>query len=207
MNKEKNNTFFLLVFFLSSIFLSLKPALSEKRYQSRNIIGQHGILEMPVAGSINDGEIGFTVSTVGAINQNVLSFQALPRVYGALSYTGVGNTSSSYYENSGYSYWDRGFDLRIDILDESKFLVEFTDAVVKNWKGLKLKYLEDMILVDITNQDPEVQMPFTQDNAKLLVENSQEFDNWLNEVVFDLENFRSKPKGKTTQKVKDVPGQ
>lgn len=121
MNKEKNNTFFLLVFFLSSIFLSLKPALSEKRYQSRNIIGQHGILEMPVAGSINDGEIGFTVSTVGAINQNVLSFQALPRVYGALRYTGVGNTSSSYYENSGYSYWDRGFDLRIDILDESKF--------------------------------------------------------------------------------------
>ena len=25
---------------------------------------------------------------------------------------------------------------------------------------------------------------------KVLVENSAEFDNWLNEVVFDLENFR-----------------
>ena len=103
--------------------------------------------------------------------------------------------------------FDRKLRVFNEELDESKFLVEFTDAVVKNWKGLKLKYLEDMILVDITNQDPEVEMPFTQDNAKLLVENSQEFDNWLNEVVFDLENFRSKPKGKTTQKVKDVPGQ
>ena len=103
--------------------------------------------------------------------------------------------------------FDRKLRVFNEELDESKFLVEFTDAVVKNWKGLKLNYLEDMILVDITNQDPEVEMPFTQDNAKLLVENSQEFDNWLNEVVFDLENFRSKPKGKTTQKVKDVPGQ
>ena len=103
--------------------------------------------------------------------------------------------------------FDRKLRVFNEELDESKFLVEFTDAVVKNWKGLKLKYLEDMILVDITNQDPEVEMPFTQDKAKLLVENSQEFDNWLNEVVFDLENFRSKPKGKTTQKVKDVPGQ
>jgi hypothetical protein len=103
--------------------------------------------------------------------------------------------------------FDRKLRVFNEELDESKFLVEFTDAVVKNWKGLKLKYLEDMILVDISNQDPEVEMPFTQDNAKLLVENSQEFDNWLNEVVFELENFRSKSKGTTTQKVKDVPGQ
>ena len=91
-------------------------------------------------------------------------------------------------------------------LDEQKFLAEFTEAVIKNWKGLKLKYLEDMILVDISNQDPEVEMPFTQDNAKLLVENSSEFDNWLNEVVFDLENFRSKTKGTPTPKASNVSG-
>ncbi len=103
--------------------------------------------------------------------------------------------------------FDRKLRVFNEELDENKFLVEFTDAVVKNWKGLKLKYLEDMILVDISKQDPEVEMPFSQDNAKLLVENSQEFDNWLNEVVFDLENFRSKPEGTTTKKVKDVPGQ
>ena len=32
-------------------------------------------------------------------------------------------------------------------LDEGKFLSEFTKAVVKGWKGLKLKYLEDILLV------------------------------------------------------------
>ena len=103
--------------------------------------------------------------------------------------------------------FDRKLRVFNEELDENKFLVEFSEAVVKNWKGLKLKYLEEMILVDISQQDPEVEMPFSQDNAKLLVENSQEFDNWLNEEVFDLENFRSKTKGSPTQKVKDVSGQ
>ena len=90
--------------------------------------------------------------------------------------------------------FDRKLRIFNEELDENKFLVEFSEAVVKNWKGLKLKYLEEMILVDISQQDPEVEMPFSQDNARLLVENSQEFDNWLNEVVFDLENFRSRAK-------------
>ena len=75
-------------------------------------------------------------------------------------------------------------------LDEQKFLTEFTSAVVKGWKGLKLKYLEEILLVDLKGQDLEKEMDFTHENAKVLVENSQEFDNWLNEVVFDLDNFR-----------------
>ena len=103
--------------------------------------------------------------------------------------------------------FDRKLRIFNETLDEQKFLVEFTEAVIKNWKGLKLKYLEEMILVDISNEDPEVEMPYTDDNAKLLVENSSEFDNWLNEVVFDLENFRSETKGTPTPKAKDVSGQ
>jgi hypothetical protein len=43
-------------------------------------------------------------------------------------------------------------------------------------------------------------MDFSLENAKVLVENSSEFDNWLNEVVFDLENFRSKQSTKDTKK-------
>ena len=34
----------------------------------------------------------------------------------------------------------------------------------------------------------------TDENAETLVSSSTEFDTWLNEVVFDLDNFRSKPK-------------
>ena len=75
-------------------------------------------------------------------------------------------------------------------LDEDKFVAEFTKATVKNWKGLKLKYLEDLILVDLTDNDPEDELTFTLEDAEMLVQNSTEFDNWINEVVFDLANFR-----------------
>ena len=82
-----------------------------------------------------------------------------------------------------------------ETLNDEKFVKEFTNATVKNWKGLKMSYLEDLLLVDLTKVDPEDQMEYSEENACILVDNSQEFDNWLNEVVFDLENFRSeKPK-------------
>ena len=89
-------------------------------------------------------------------------------------------------------------------MSDEKFVKEFTAATVKGWKGLKLKYLEDLILVDLKGQDPEVEMDFSLENAHVLVENSSEFDNWLNEVVFDLENFRSKQPGKDIKKTGNV---
>ena len=78
-------------------------------------------------------------------------------------------------------------------LDESKFLSEFTKAVVKNWKG--------------SGQDPEKEMDYSYDNGKVLVENSSEFDNWLNEVVFDLENFRGGSQEESPKPAKAVSGQ
>jgi len=92
-------------------------------------------------------------------------------------------------------------------LDETKFVSEFTEATVKGWKGLKLGYLEDLILVDIKGQDRESLVDYSQENAQVLVENSAEFDNWLNEVVFDLENFRSKEQTAPIRKTQNVPGQ
>ena len=93
-----------------------------------------------------------------------------------------------------------------EILDDDKFVIEFTSATVKGWKGLKLKFLEDLVLVDIKGEDPEKELPFDEPNAQLLVENSNEFDNWLNEVVFDLENFRSSEQKENKEAVKAVPG-
>jgi hypothetical protein len=91
-------------------------------------------------------------------------------------------------------------------LDDDKFVKEFTQATVKGWKGLKLKFLEDLVLVDLKGNDPEKELPFDETNAAELVENSSEFDNWLNEVVFDLENFRSKAQETVVQKTKAVSG-
>ena len=89
-------------------------------------------------------------------------------------------------------------------LDEDKFVHEFTKATVKNWKGLKLKYLEDLILVDLGDNDPESFLEFTLEDAEMLVQNSTEFDSWVNEVVFDLANFRGKSKRKVVEKTRNL---
>ena len=78
-----------------------------------------------------------------------------------------------------------------ETLDDDKFVKEFTNSTVKGWKGLQLGFLEDLVLVDLKGQDASTLLEYSEENALLLVENSSEFDNWLNEVVFDLENFRT----------------
>ena len=95
----------------------------------------------------------------------------------------------------------RGFE---ESLDDDKFIAEFTKATVQSWKGLKLKYLEDLVLVELGSNDPETLMEYSEENAQQLVENSNEFDNWLNEVVFDLEHFRSAEQAKIKGQARPV---
>jgi hypothetical protein len=96
----------------------------------------------------------------------------------------------------------RGFE---ESLDDDKFVKEFTNSTVKGWKGLQLGYLEDLVLVDLKGQDATIPLEYTEENALLLVENSSEFDNWLNEVVFDLDNFRTAEQGKNKGKTNPTP--
>ena len=92
-------------------------------------------------------------------------------------------------------------------LNEDKFVREFTKATVVGWKGFKLKYLEDLLLVDLSDNDPESDLEYNQENAEMLVNNSTEFDNWLNEVVFDLANFRGGSTGGSVAKTGRVAKQ
>jgi len=92
-----------------------------------------------------------------------------------------------------------------ETLDDDKFVKEFTNSTVKGWKGLQLAFLEDLLLVDLKSNDPESLLEYTEENALLLVENSSEFDNWLNEVVFDLENFRTNFKGTDKETPPSIP--
>ena len=82
----------------------------------------------------------------------------------------------------------------METLDEEKFVEEFAKATIKDWKGLTLEHLETLVLVDISSKDASEEVEYTKENAQVLVSESTEFDSWLNEVVFDLDNFRSKRK-------------
>jgi hypothetical protein len=91
--------------------------------------------------------------------------------------------------------FDRKSRQAVEELDEEKFVSEFSKSVIKNWKGLTLAHLETLLLVDIEGQDPTKELDFSVDNAETLVSSSAEFDTWLNEVAFDLDNFRTGSKG------------
>jgi hypothetical protein len=92
--------------------------------------------------------------------------------------------------------FDRKTRQLIEELNDEKFISEFSRSVVKGWKGLSLKHLETLLLIDMGSEDPNSELEYTEDNAETLVSSSTEFDTWLNEVVFDLDNFRTKTKGR-----------
>ena len=96
--------------------------------------------------------------------------------------------------------FDRKTRQLVETLDEDKFVTEFAEASVKGWKGLTIEHLETLILIDTTGQAPDSEVEFSQENAEVLVTSSSEFDTWLNEVVFDLENFRDLGEGKVPGK-------
>ena len=101
--------------------------------------------------------------------------------------------------------FDRKTRQLVENLDEDKFISEFAEASIKNWKGLTVEHLETLLLIDTEGQDPSSEVEYNSENAEVLVTNSSEFDTWLNEVVFDLENFRGDGKKTSPRKAgKDV---
>jgi len=75
-------------------------------------------------------------------------------------------------------------------MNEEVFLVEYTKAVIKGWSGFKLGYAKNMLLLgELTPEQEEEELEFTQDNVEVLMKNSTDFDTWVTEQVGDLENF------------------
>ena len=77
-------------------------------------------------------------------------------------------------------------------IDEDKFVKLFTREAIKGWSGLKYKYLQELMLVDLSSvEDLEEELPYSEEDALEMVKESATFDSWLNEVVFSLDTFRS----------------
>ncbi len=96
--------------------------------------------------------------------------------------------------------FDRKTRAVVESLDEDKFVTEFAKSTIKNWKGLSLEHLQTLLLIETDGQDMSKELEYTEENAETLVSSSSEFDTWLNEVVFDLENFRVEPKAESPKK-------
>jgi len=88
--------------------------------------------------------------------------------------------------------FDRKSRLPDEFLNEQKFIKEFTKEAIKNWKGFKTKYLQEFVLLnnEVSKEDLEKEVEFSIESAEFLISKSSVFDQWINEAVFDLDNFR-----------------
>ena len=77
----------------------------------------------------------------------------------------------------------------IEEFDDELFLQLYVRAILKGWTGLKLKYLKELALVAVPEEDEEKLLPFTEENALELMKNSTIIDNWVSGVITDLGKF------------------
>ncbi len=101
-------------------------------FPSLNLNGITGLIDMPSGEMQPDGYLTLNHGTFGPISRNTLSFQILPRLSGSFRYVGIRQwnaqtcpprcTGADAFE----TYYDRNFDLRYQLLSESKYLPSVT---------------------------------------------------------------------------------
>ena len=74
--------------------------------------------------------------------------------------------------------------------DEDLFLQLYTKAIIKGWRGFKLGYLKDFLVIEIPeDMDEETEVEYSESNALSLIKQSAVFDSWVSGEISNLENF------------------
>ncbi len=84
----------------------------------------------------------------------------------------------------------------VEEVNDDLFLQLYVNAAIKGWKGLKLSYVEQLAPVELGAEDANAELPFTEENALMLMKASTDFDSWISSQVTDLGNFQSNSKSK-----------
>lgn len=104
--------------------IMMAPAHAEQlRFPaSLNTSGVPGIIEMPSSASLEDGQLSVTSAHFGVISRNTLTFQISDRMSGSFRYSATRD-----WPNNGVdTYYDRSFDLRYRLLDETDWRPSLT---------------------------------------------------------------------------------
>jgi len=86
-------------------------------------------------------------------------------------------------------------------LDDDMFLKEYVAAIVKDWRGFKVEYLAEFLLVNLDELEEEF-MDFHPENALVLMRGSVLFDEWVANKIGDLENFTQSNSKKKLEELK-----
>ena len=86
--------------------------------------------------------------------------------------------------------------------DDELFLELYVGSIIKGWTGLKLKYLTELVLVEVPEGKEEEELEYSKENALELMRNSSILDGWVSDMIKDLENFTKSNSTKKSKKSK-----
>ena len=103
--------------------IALSPfavAAEDLKRPSLNLYGVPGLLDMPSAEHDEDGQLTTYVSRFGGNTRTSINFQILPRLSGTFRYSHIKDYSAT------DSLYDRSFDVRYLLLEESRYIPAIT---------------------------------------------------------------------------------
>lgn len=98
---------------------------------SLNFYGATGLMDMPSGEAQPDGQISFSSAHFGSNSRNTLSFQITPRLSGSFRFSAIRDWNNHCAPtcigaDSFSTYYDRSFDLRYQVLQESRYIPAVT---------------------------------------------------------------------------------
>jgi len=94
---------------------------AENAGPSLNLYGSAGLIDMPGGEQQKDGDLSMAVGTYKGSTRATLTFQITPRLSGSFRYIAITG-----YNLNGTTRYDRSFDVRYRLLNESKYLPAVT---------------------------------------------------------------------------------
>lgn len=105
--------------------VSVAWAQSDVFRTTLNNFGGSGLIDMPTANQLPDGEFVISVAGHGPIIHTALTFQIMPRIQGSFRYSGVSGLMLDGF-GADQTYFDRSFDIRFQLLEEGRYLPDVT---------------------------------------------------------------------------------
>lgn len=93
---------------------------------SMNMYGAAGLIDMPSGEARPDGEMSVTTAHFGATSRTTLSFQVTPRISASFRFLQIRNFEASTGPDPFVTFYDRSFDFRFKLLNESQYLPAMT---------------------------------------------------------------------------------
>lgn len=81
---------------------------------------------------------------------------------------------------------------REEEVDSAKFLENYAERAIADWKGLKIKHLPSLMPVDISGFKPDEEVEFSTEEAVEMLKNSPIFDQFVTDTLNDFEQFSRK---------------